>query len=79
MLMHLADQDEFISKEAQAKIKAKLSDKPNAVICSYPGCNHALARHTGAQLQCRGGSQGEWANLAISCRPPKLTALGKGA
>jgi carboxymethylenebutenolidase len=47
MLMHLAEEDEFISKEAQAKIKAALSSKPNVKIYSYPGCNHAFARHTG--------------------------------
>jgi carboxymethylenebutenolidase len=47
MLMHLAEEDEFISKEAQTKIKAALSDKPNVEIYSYPGCNHAFARHTG--------------------------------
>jgi carboxymethylenebutenolidase len=47
MLMHLAEEDEFISKEAQAKIKAALSGKPNVEIYSYPGCNHAFARHTG--------------------------------
>src|SRR5580658_2081488 len=47
MLMHLADEDEFISKDAQAHIKAALADKPNVEIYSYPGCNHAFARHTG--------------------------------
>jgi carboxymethylenebutenolidase len=47
MLMHLAEEDEFISKEAQAKIKAALSGRPNVEIYSYPGCNHAFARHTG--------------------------------
>jgi carboxymethylenebutenolidase len=47
MLMHLAEEDEFISKEAQAKIKAALADKPNVEIYCYPGCNHAFARHTG--------------------------------
>jgi carboxymethylenebutenolidase len=47
MLMHLAEEDEFISKEAQARIKAALADKPNVEIYSYPGCNHAFARHTG--------------------------------
>ena len=47
MLMHLAEEDEFISKDAQAKIKAALSDKPNVEVYSYPGCNHAFARHTG--------------------------------
>jgi carboxymethylenebutenolidase len=49
MLMHLAEEDEFISKEAQAKIKAALADKPNVEIYSYPGCKHAFARHTGTQ------------------------------
>ena len=47
MLMHLAEEDEFISKEAQRKIKAALSNKPTVEIYSYPGCNHAFARHTG--------------------------------
>ena len=47
MLMHLAEEDESISKDAQAKIKAALSGKPNIEIYSYPGCNHAFARHTG--------------------------------
>ncbi len=47
MLMHLAEEDEFISKEAQKEIKAALSNKSNVEIYSYPGCNHAFARHTG--------------------------------
>ena len=47
MLMLLAEEDEFISEEAQTKIKAALSNKPNVEIYSYPGCNHAFARHTG--------------------------------
>ncbi len=47
MLMHLAEEDEFISREAQTKIKAALSNKPNVEIYGYPGCNHAFARHTG--------------------------------
>jgi len=48
LLMHLAEEDEFISKPAQAKIKAALAGKPNATICSYPGQNHAFSRHNGA-------------------------------
>ena len=47
MLMHLAEEDEFISKEAQTKIKTALSNKQNVEIYSYPGCKHAFARHTG--------------------------------
>jgi carboxymethylenebutenolidase len=48
LLMHLAEQDEFISKAAQAEIKAALAKKPNATIYSYPGQNHAFSRHGGA-------------------------------
>jgi carboxymethylenebutenolidase len=48
LLMHLAEEDEYISKDAQARIKAALADVPGAVIYSYPGQNHAFARHTGA-------------------------------
>jgi carboxymethylenebutenolidase len=32
MLMHLAEEDEFISKAAQAEIKAALAKKPSATV-----------------------------------------------
>jgi carboxymethylenebutenolidase len=48
MLMHLAEEDELISKAAQAEIKAALAGKPNATVYSYPGQHHAFARHNGA-------------------------------
>jgi carboxymethylenebutenolidase len=47
LLMHLAEEDEFISKPAQAEIKAALASKPNATVYSYPGQHHAFARHNG--------------------------------
>jgi carboxymethylenebutenolidase len=47
LLMHLAEEDEFISKTAQAEIKAVLAGKENVQVFSYPGCHHAFARHTG--------------------------------
>ena len=46
--MHLAEEDEFISKPAQAEIKTALADKPNAKVYSYAGQHHAFARHNGA-------------------------------
>jgi len=46
--MHLAEQDEFISKSAQAEIKKALATKTNATVYSYPGQNHAFSRHNGA-------------------------------
>ena len=48
LLMHLAEKDEFISKAAQAEIKAVLAKKPNATVYSYPGQSHAFSRHNGA-------------------------------
>lgn len=48
ILMHLAEEDEFIPKPAQAQIKEALAKKPNATVCSYPGQFHAFSRHNGA-------------------------------
>jgi carboxymethylenebutenolidase len=48
LLMHLAEEDEFISKAAQAQIKAALAKKPNTTVYSYPSQNHAFSRHNGA-------------------------------
>jgi carboxymethylenebutenolidase len=48
LLMHLGEEDEFISKPAQAEIKRALVGKPNATVYSYPGQRHAFARHNGA-------------------------------
>jgi carboxymethylenebutenolidase len=48
ILMHLAEEDEFISKAAQAQIKTALAKKPNATVYSYQGQNHAFSRHNGA-------------------------------
>jgi len=48
LLMHLAEEDEFISKPAQAKIKAALARRPTATVYSYPGQRHAFTRHNGA-------------------------------
>src|SRR5277367_3965296 len=48
LLMHLGEEDEFISKPAQAQIKVALAGKPNATVYSYPGQRHAFSRHNGA-------------------------------
>jgi carboxymethylenebutenolidase len=48
LLMHLGEEDEFISKAAQAQIKAALAGKQNVTVYSYPGQYHAFSRHNGA-------------------------------
>lgn len=47
LLYHLAEEDEYINKDAQALIKAALNNKANVDIYSYPGRNHAFARPDG--------------------------------
>src|SRR5258708_21667585 len=66
LLMHLAEEDEFISKPAQAEIKPALARKPNATVYSYPGQNHAFSRHGGAR------SNSEAAALPHHRAPPPL-------
>ncbi len=48
LLMHLGEEDEFISKPAQVEIKAALAGKPNATVYSYPDQCHAFTRLNGA-------------------------------
>jgi carboxymethylenebutenolidase len=48
LLMHLGEEDEFISKPAQSQIKAALGHIKDVVIYSYPGQRHAFSRHNGA-------------------------------
>ena len=48
LLMHLAEEDEFIPKAAQAEIRAALAKKPNTTVYSYPGQSHAFSRQGGA-------------------------------
>jgi carboxymethylenebutenolidase len=48
MLMHLAEEDEFISKPAQAEIKKALATKPSTTVYCYPSQKHAFSRHGGA-------------------------------
>ncbi|MDB5492628.1 MAG: Dienelactone hydrolase family [Micavibrio sp.] len=47
LLMHLAEEDKFISKDAQAKIKEGLAGNPNVTLYSYPGVDHAFTRING--------------------------------
>ena len=49
MIIHLGEEDEFISHDAQAVIKASVADNQNVEVFSYPGCSHAFARHTGTR------------------------------
>jgi carboxymethylenebutenolidase len=70
LLMHLGEEDEFISKPAQAEIKAALASKSDARVYSYPGQRHAFARHNGthynaAAAALANGRTGEFLNQQL--------------
>jgi carboxymethylenebutenolidase len=65
LLMHLADEDEFISKDAQARIKAALAPAPNAAVYGYAGQNHAFARHTGAHYDANAAALANGRTIAF--------------
>lgn len=46
-ILHIAEEDGFVPKEAQAKIKDALAAHPKIGLHSYPGVDHAFARHAG--------------------------------
>jgi carboxymethylenebutenolidase len=48
LLMHVAAEDRFVPKEAQAKIKEAVSSNSRVELHVYPGCDHAFARVSGA-------------------------------
>jgi len=47
LLMHMAEEDQFVPKPAQAVILAALKDHPHVEVHTYPGCDHAFAREGG--------------------------------
>ena len=48
LMLHIAEADEYVPPEAQAKIEAGLKDNPNVTLYRYPLMNHAFARVGGA-------------------------------
>ncbi len=47
LMLHIAEEDSFVPKEAQARIIAALKDHPLVTIHTYPGREHAFARPGG--------------------------------
>jgi len=47
LMLHIAEEDQFVPKPAQALIKTALRNHPQATLYSYPGRDHAFARPGG--------------------------------
>jgi len=71
LIMHLAEADEFIAAEARAAIIASASGNPKAQVYTYPGQNHAFARHHGKHYDATAATlanERTWAFLAQHLR-----------
>lgn len=44
LMLHIATEDEYVPKEQQAKVRAKLKGNPKVMIHDYQGQDHAFAR-----------------------------------
>jgi carboxymethylenebutenolidase len=57
LLMHVAEEDQFVPKEAQAAIRKALGTNPKVEIHTYKGCDHAFARVGGAHWNAAAAKQ----------------------
>lgn len=47
LMLHIAEEDGFVDKDAQAKMHEALDPNPKVELYDYPGCDHAFAREDG--------------------------------
>jgi carboxymethylenebutenolidase len=47
LMLHIAERDQFVPPESQAKVKEGLNGMSNVEVHSYAGVDHAFARHKG--------------------------------
>ena len=64
LMLHIAEEDGFVSKEAQAMITGALKDHPQVTLHTYPGCDHAFARPGGAHYDAAAAAQADARTLA---------------
>jgi carboxymethylenebutenolidase len=57
MLIHLAEADEYMPAEAQKRIRESVKSNPKITLYSYPGCQHAFARHNGVHYNAAAAEQ----------------------
>lgn len=54
LMLHVAEEDEFVPKDAQEKIKAGLGGNAMVSLHSYPGLDHAFTREGGKHYDADG-------------------------
>jgi len=64
LTLHIAEEDQFVPKPAQAMIKSALEDHPQATLYSYPGRDHAFARPGGEHYDAKDAALADQRTLA---------------
>lgn len=64
VLLHIAEEDGFVSKESQAKMRAGLVG-PSFQLCWYPGRDHAFAREGGKHYHAQDAAAANARTLAF--------------
>lgn len=64
LMLHIAEEDGFVSKESQAKVKTALTG-PLFELYSYPGRDHAFARMGGKNYNAKDASTANGRTLAF--------------
>ena len=65
LMLHIAEEDAFVPKEAQALIIGALKDHPQVTLHTYPGCDHAFARPGGAHYDAAAAAEADARSLAF--------------
>jgi carboxymethylenebutenolidase len=65
LLLHIAEEDQFVPKEAQGKVIAALKDNPKVEIHTYPGRDHAFAREHGQHYDAADAAKANGRTLAF--------------
>jgi carboxymethylenebutenolidase len=64
LVLHIAEEDQFVPKPAQALIKAALNNHPGVSLYSYPGRDHAFARPGGEHYDASDAALADQRTLA---------------
>jgi len=65
LLLHIAEQDQFVPKEAQALIVSALKNHPLVELYTYPGRDHAFARKGGEHYDAADAAKANERTLAF--------------
>jgi len=65
LMLHIAEDDQFVPKEAQALIVASLKNHPQIEIFAYPGRDHAFARKGGEHYNAADAEKANARTLAF--------------